>query len=83
MAKVTEIVRDSRNGGCPAVHAVTGELRLAEGETVREGMVLVQAYELDDPETVAQITFDPGEGVLAAPESLILKAADEIRARKR
>lgn len=83
MIKVTEVVRDSRNGNCPAVHAVDGDLRLAYGETVSSGMALVQGYHLEDPDAVAQIGFDPGEGVLAVPESLILKAADEIRARER
>jgi hypothetical protein len=43
-------------------------------------MVLLQGYELDDPATVAQIRFDPGEGVLAVQESLILAYADKIRA---
>ena len=78
MAKITEIVRDSRNGNCPAVHAIDGDVR---GETVSAGISLVQGYLLDDPDAVAQISFDPGEGVLAVPESLILKAAEEIRAR--
>ena len=64
-----------------AVHAVDGDLRLARGETVAAGMALVQGYELDDLDAVIQINFDLGEGVLAVPESLILKAADEIRAR--
>lgn len=81
MVKITEMVRDSRNGGCPAVHAVDGDLRLAQGETVSAGMALVQGYQLDDTDAVDQITFDLGEGVLAVPVSLILKAADEIRAR--
>jgi hypothetical protein len=84
MVKITEMVRDSRNGGCPAVHAVhavDGDLRLAQGETVSVGMALVQGYQLDDPDAVAQINFDLGEGVLAVPESLILNAAEEIRAR--
>lgn len=81
MVKVTELVRDSRNGGCPAVHVVDGDLHLAQGETVSAGLALLQGYELDDPDAVAQINFDPGEGVLAVPESLILKAADAIRAR--
>jgi hypothetical protein len=81
MIKVTEVVRDSRNGNCPAVHAVDGDLRLAYGETVSSGMALIQGYRLEDPDAVAQIGFDAGEGILAVPESLILKAADEIRAR--
>ncbi len=81
MVKITELVRDSRSGSCPAVHAVDGDLRLARGETVPAGMALVQGYELDDLDAVIQINFDLGEGVLAVPESLILKAADEIRAR--
>ncbi|MGQ0773686.1 MAG: hypothetical protein ACT4NY_04570 [Pseudonocardiales bacterium] len=82
MVKITEIVRESRNGGCPAAHGVDGDLRLARGETVSSGMALMQGYLLDDPDAVAQISFDYGEGVLAVPESLILKAADEIRARR-
>ncbi len=81
MVKITGLVRDSRSGSCPAVHAVDGDLRLARGETVPAGMALVQGYELDDLDAVIQINFDLGEGVLAVPESLILKAADEIRAR--
>lgn len=81
MIKITELVRDSRNGGCPAVHSVDGDLRLARGETVPAGMALVQGYELDDIDAITQIDFDPGEGVLAVSKSLILKAADEIRAR--
>lgn len=81
MVKITELVRDSRSGSCPAVHRVDGDLRLARGETVAAGMALVRGYELDDLDAVIQINFDPGEGVLAVPESLILKAADEIRAR--
>ena len=81
MVKITELVRDSRSGSCPAVHAVDGDLRLARGETVAAGMALVQGYELDDLDAVIQINFDLGEAVLAVPESLILKAADEIRAR--
>jgi hypothetical protein len=81
MVKITKLAQDSRNGGCPAVHVADGDLRLGHGETVSAGMVLVQGYELDDPDAVAQIDFDPGEGVLAVPESLILKAADAIRAR--
>ena len=81
MIEVTELVRDSRSGSCPAVHSVDGDLRLARGETVSTGMALVQGYELDDLAAITQINFDPGEGVLAVPESLILKAADEIRAR--
>jgi hypothetical protein len=44
------------------------------------GMVLLQGYVLDDPATVAQIRFDPGEGVLAVQEPLILAHADKIRA---
>jgi hypothetical protein len=79
--KITELVRDSRNGGCPAVHTAEGDLQLARGETVSAGMALVQGYTLDDADAVAQINFDLGESVLAVPESLILKAADEIRAR--
>lgn len=82
MVKITELVRDSRNGDCPAVHSVEGDLRLARGETVSAGMAIVQGYELDDPEAVVQISFTFGEGALAIPESLILKAADEIRARR-
>lgn len=81
MIKITELVRDSRNGDCPAVHGVDGELRLAVGETISAGMAIVQGYELDDPDAVAQINFSLGEGALAVPESLILKAADAIRAR--
>lgn len=81
MVKITELVRDSRNGGCPAVHAVDGDLRLGQGGTVSAGLAIVQGYELDDPDAAAQITFDLGEGALAVPESLILKAADAIRAR--
>ena len=81
MVNITELVRDSRSGSCPAVHRVDGDLRLARGETVPAGMALVQGYELDDLDAVIQINFDLGEGVLAVPESLILKAADEIRAR--
>ncbi|MGH3870468.1 MAG: hypothetical protein ACRDSR_02970 [Pseudonocardiaceae bacterium] len=81
LVKITEIVRDSRNGDCPAIHAVNGDLRLAQGETTSAGMAVVQGYLLDDPGAVAQINFGLGEGVLAVPESLILKAADEIRAR--
>ena len=46
MVKITELVRDSRSGSCPAVHAVDGDLRLARGETVAAGMALVQGYEL-------------------------------------
>ncbi len=80
MAKVTKVIEESRNGGCPAVHHVDGEIRLATGETVPSGMVLLQGYELDDPDAVAQIRFDPGEGVLAVQESLILAYADKIRA---
>jgi hypothetical protein len=80
MAKVTKIIEESRNGGCPAVHHVDGDIRLATGETIPSGMVLLQGYELDDPDTVAQITFDLGEGVLAVQESLILAYADKIRA---
>lgn len=80
MAKVTEVIRESRNGGCPAVHHVDGEITLATGETVPSGMVLLQGYELDDPDTVAQIRFDAGENVLAVQESLILAYADKIRA---
>ena len=34
MIKVVELVRESRNGDCPAVHAVDGALRLAQGEEV-------------------------------------------------
>ena len=82
MIKITELVRDSRNGGCPAVHGIEGKLRLAQGETVSAGIALVQGYELDDSDAIAQINFDLGEGVLAVPESLILKAADAIRARE-
>lgn len=81
MIKITELVRDSRNGDCPAVHTVDGDLRLAQGETVSAGMALVQGYELDDPAAVAQINFGLREGVLAVPESLILRAADAIRAQ--
>lgn len=82
MVKISEMVRDSRNGDCPAVHAVDGDLRLALGETVSAGMVLMQAYLLDDPDAVDQINFGLGEGVLAVPESLILKAAEKILARR-
>jgi hypothetical protein len=82
MAKVTEIMRESRNNGCPAVHEVDGSLKLATGEVVPEGMVLLQAYMVDDPDAVAQIQLDPGEGILAATESYVLKAADAIRARR-
>jgi hypothetical protein len=81
MAKLTTVVEQSRNGGCPAIHDVDGDIRLASGETISSGMVLLQGYELDDPDTVAQITFDPGEGVLAVQESLLLAYADKIRAR--
>lgn len=45
MVKITELVRDSRNGGCPAVHGVDGDLRLASGERVSAGMAIVQGYE--------------------------------------
>lgn len=79
MAKVTEIIRESRNGGCPAVHHVDGEIKLATGETIPSGMVLLQGYELDDPGTVGQIRFDAGENVLAVQQSLILAYADKIR----
>lgn len=82
MVKITELVRDSRNGGCPAVHEADGDLRLASGERVSAGMAIVQGYELEDPDAVDQIKFDFGEGALAVPESLILKAADAIRARR-
>jgi hypothetical protein len=82
MPKITEIVRESRRGGCPAVHDVEGDLTLATGETISDGMVLVQGYRVNDADTVAQIRFDPGEDVLAVQESLILRAADEIRARR-
>ncbi len=81
MAKLTTVVEDSRNGGCPAIHAVDGDIKLTTGETISSGMVLLQGYELDDPDTVAQITFDPGENVLAVQESLILAYADRIQAR--
>jgi hypothetical protein len=81
MVKVTELIRESRNGDCPAVHTVEGVLRFARGEDVPAGMALMQGYLLDDPDAVAQISFGHGEGVLAIPESLILKAADAIRAR--
>lgn len=81
MAKVTEIARESRNGGCPAVHVLDGDIHLAQGETVSSGMVLVQGYRLDDPATTSQIAFDLGEDVLAVQESLILRAADVIRSR--
>jgi uncharacterized protein (DUF342 family) len=80
MAKVTKVIEESRNGGCPAIHHVDGEIKLATGETVPSGMVLLQGYELDDPATAAQIRFDPGENVLAMQESLILAYADKIRA---
>jgi hypothetical protein len=80
MAKVTEVIKESRNGGCPAIHHVDGEIRLATGETVPSGMVLRQGYELDDPATAAQIRFDSGENVLAVQQSLILAYADKIRA---
>jgi hypothetical protein len=80
MAKVTKVIEESRNGGCPAIHHVDGEIRLATGETVPSGMVLLQGYELDDPATVTQIRFDAGENVLAVQESLILAYADKIRA---
>jgi hypothetical protein len=79
MAKVTKIIEESRNGGCPAVHHVDGEIRLATGETIPSGMVLMQGYELDDPGTVAQLRFDAGENVLAVQQSLILAYADKIR----
>ncbi len=82
MAKLTKAVEDSRNGGCPAIHDVDGEIKLATGETVPSGMVLLQGYELDDPAMVAQITFDPGENVLAVQKSLILAYADKIRAER-
>jgi hypothetical protein len=85
MARVTLIVQQSRNGGCPAGHDVDGSLKLANGEIVNtedERMVLIQGYELDDPDTVAQIDFDPGENALAVQESLILNLADQIRARR-
>ncbi len=82
MPKITEIVRESRRGGCPAVHDVEGDITLATGETVSDGMVLVQGYRLNDPDAVAQIGFDPGEDVLAVQESLVLRAADEIRSRR-
>ena len=81
MAKLREVVRSSRNGGCPAIHAVDGDIKLATGETISSGMVLMQGYELDDPDTVAHIRFDLGENVLAVQESMILAYADEIRAR--
>src|SRR3712207_6867654 len=48
------VVRDSRNGSCPAFHAVAGDLRLARGETVSAGMALMQGYLLDDSDAVAQ-----------------------------
>ncbi|WP_239341136.1 hypothetical protein [Frankia sp. CiP3] len=82
MPKITETVRESRRGGCPAVHDVEGDITLATGETVSDGMVLVQGYRLNDPDAVAQIGFDPGEDVLAVQESLVLRAADEIRSRR-
>lgn len=81
MVKITEVVRESIQGKCPAVHAVEGEVRLAGGRTVAASLVLMQGYLLDDPDALAQINFDPGEGVLAVPESLIVKAADKIRAQ--
>jgi hypothetical protein len=80
MAKVTKVIEESRNGGCPAIHNVNGEIKLATGETIPSGMVLLQGYELDDPATVAQIRFDAGENVLAVQESLILAYAEKIRA---
>jgi hypothetical protein len=80
MAKVTKVIEESRNGGCPAIHNVDGEIKLATGETIPSGMVLLQGYELDDPATVAQIRFDAGENVLAVQESLILAYAEKIRA---
>jgi hypothetical protein len=86
MARITLIVRHSRNGGCPAAHAVDGPLKLATGEVVNdaqdERMVLIQGYELDDSGALAQFHLDPGENALAVQESLILSAADEIRARR-
>jgi hypothetical protein len=32
MIKVVKLVRESRNGDCPVVHTVEGDLRLAQGE---------------------------------------------------
>jgi outer membrane translocation and assembly module TamA len=81
MVKITEIVRDSRNGNCPAVHEVEGDLKIATGETIPSGMLLVQGYRVEDSNAKAQIQFGAGEDVLAVQESLILRAADAIRAR--
>jgi hypothetical protein len=82
MAKITEIARDSRNGGCPAVLDVDGDVRLVDDLTIPDEVTLVVGYGVADPDVVSQVTLDRGETVIAVPASLILTAADQIRARR-
>jgi hypothetical protein len=82
MIKVTEMVRTSRNGGCPAGHSFEGDLLLATGEVVSgSGMKIVQGYRPDDPAAAEQVDLDAGEGMVVVPDQLILELADKIRAR--
>lgn len=82
MARLTEIARSSRNGGCPNVAIADGEVKLLVGRLDQDPNVVVTGYQMNDPETVAQLDFDPGELALVVPEQLILAAADAIRARR-
>jgi hypothetical protein len=84
MVKVTEMVRSSRNGGCPAGHSFEGDLQLATGEVVNGGdggMKILQGYYLADPDAAGQISLDQGEGIVVVPDQLILEMADRIRAK--
>lgn len=84
MAKITEIVRTSRSGSCPAGHDIAGEVSLKTGETLAPDlsatMVGIQGYGLANPDDIRQIALDPGEDVVVVPKELILQLADHIRA---
>jgi hypothetical protein len=82
MARLTEIARSSRNGGCPNAAVADAPVRLAVGHLNDDPNVVITGYDLDDPDTLAQLQFDAGERAVVVPEDLILSAADAIRARR-